>query len=43
MPRKTPENKPAKAPTKGELFSADEVESVVPELERARRAAADCR
>ena len=41
MPKKTPENKPAKAPTKGELFSADEVESVVPELERARRAAAD--
>jgi adenine-specific DNA-methyltransferase len=34
MPKKIPEKKP-----KGELFSADEVESVLPELERARRAA----
>lgn len=39
MSKKTPENKPVSATTKGELFSAEEVQSVVPELERARRAA----
>lgn len=37
MPKKTPDKK---EPVKDEFFSADEVESVVPELERARRAAA---
>lgn len=36
MSKKIPDKKP-----KGELFSPDEVESVVPELERARRAAAE--
>ncbi len=36
MPKKTSDNKP-----KGELFSPSEVESVLPELERARRAGAE--
>ena len=44
MSKKDPEKRPvatspATAPAKGELFSADEVQSVVPELERARRSA----
>jgi adenine-specific DNA-methyltransferase len=36
MPKKSPDNK-----IKGELFSPGEVESVIPELERARRASAE--
>ncbi|MDX2187119.1 MAG: hypothetical protein SFV32_09305 [Opitutaceae bacterium] len=44
MSKKNPEERPVAAPpaaasAKGELFSPDEVQSVVPELERARRAA----